>query len=90
MTLDELNSAPLPQAQAMLAGLYEHSDWIAHQALAQRPFKSLAQLQYAMAKVLDGAGREAQLALLRAHPELAGKGLVPLSLIHISEPTRPY
>jgi N-carbamoyl-L-amino-acid hydrolase len=77
MTLDELNSAPLPQAQAMLAGLYEHSDWIAHQALAQRPFKSLAQLQYAMAKVLDGAGREAQLALLRAHPELAGKGLVP-------------
>ena len=30
-----------------------------------------------MAKVLDGAGSEAQLALLRAHPELAGKGLVP-------------
>ena len=76
MTLDDLNSAPLAQAQAMLAGLYEHSDWIAEQALAERPFQSLAHLQYAMCRVLDGAGREAQLALLRAHPELAGKGLV--------------
>jgi len=80
MTLDELNSAPLPQAQAMLAGLYEHSDWIAERALAERPFKSLAQLQFAMCRVLDAAGREAQLALLRAHPELAGKGLVVSSL----------
>ncbi len=76
MTLDELNNAPLAQAQAMLAGLYEHSDWIAEQALAQRPFTTLAQLQYAMCRVLDAAGREPQLALLRAHPELAGKGLV--------------
>ena len=80
MTLDELNRAPLAQAQAMLAGLYEHSDWIAAQALAERPFKSLAHLQYAMCRVLDAAGREAQLALLRAHPELAGKGLVVTSL----------
>ena len=76
MTLDELNSAPLAQAQAMLAGLYEHSDWIAEQALAERPFKSLAHLQYVMCRVLEAAGRDAQLALLRAHPELAGKGLV--------------
>ena len=80
MTLDDLNSAPLAQAQAMLAGLYEHSDWIAEQALAERPFQSLAHLQYAMCRVLDAAGREAQLALLRAHPELAGKGLVVSSL----------
>jgi len=80
MTLDELNRAPLAQAQAMLAGLYEHSDWIAQQALDERPFQSLAQLQYAMCRVLAAAGREPQLALLRAHPELAGKGLVVSSL----------
>ena len=65
MTLDEINRAPLAQAQAMLAGLYEHSDWIAEKALAERPFKSLAQLQYAMCRVLDAAGREAQLASRR-------------------------
>ena len=80
MTLDELNRAPLAQAQAMLAGLYEHSDWIAEQALAQRPFTTLAQLQYAMCRVLEAAGREPQLALLRAHPELAGKAMVTKTL----------
>ena len=72
MTLDDLNSAPLAQAQAMLAGLYEHSDWIAEQALTERPFQSLAHLQYAMCRVLDAAGRDAQLALLRAHLMKAG------------------
>ncbi len=76
LSLAQLNSAPLVQAQALLGGLYEHSDWIAHQALAQRPFASLAQLKYAMCQVLDAAPRAAQLALVRAHPELAGKALV--------------
>ena len=76
LSLAQLNSAPLAQAQTLLGGLYEHSDWIAHQALTQRPFASLAQLQYAMCQVLDAAPREAQLALVRAHPELAGKALV--------------
>jgi N-carbamoyl-L-amino-acid hydrolase len=64
----------------MLTGLYEHSDWIAEQALAQRPFKSLAHLKHAMAQVLDAAGREAQLRLIRAHPELAGKAMVSKTL----------
>ncbi len=76
LSLAQLNSAPQAQAQALLGGLYEHSDWIAHQALAQRPFASLAQLKYAMCQVLDASPREAQLALVRAHPELAGKALV--------------
>jgi N-carbamoyl-L-amino-acid hydrolase len=60
--------------------LYEHSPWIARQALEQRPFKSLAHLKHAMAQVLDRAGREPQLALIRAHPELAGKAMVSQSL----------
>ena len=80
LSLAQLNSAPQAQAQALLGGLYEHSDWIAHQALAQRPFASLAQLKYAMCQVLDASPREAQLALVRAHPELAGKALVAQDL----------
>jgi 2-oxo-4-hydroxy-4-carboxy--5-ureidoimidazoline (OHCU) decarboxylase len=74
--LQALNDASLEKAQELLSGLYEHSDWIAHQALAQRPFRSVAQLKAAMCAVLDGAGREAQLALVRAHPELAGKAML--------------
>lgn len=80
LTLDQLNTAPLPEALQMLEGLYEHSPWIAEKALAQRPFASLAQLKHAMTRVLDEAGLEPQLALIRAHPELAGKAMVSKTL----------
>ena len=79
-TLDQLNAAPLPQAERMLDGLYEHTPWIAAAALQQRPFKSLAQLKHTMTKVLRAAGRDAQIALIRAHPELAGKAMVAKTL----------
>ncbi|HRM92683.1 MAG TPA: 2-oxo-4-hydroxy-4-carboxy-5-ureidoimidazoline decarboxylase, partial [Alicycliphilus sp.] len=77
---EQLNRAPLPEATQMLDGLYEHTPWIAEQALAQRPFTSLAHLKHAMVRVLAAAPREAQLALVRAHPELAGKAMVSKTL----------
>ena len=80
MTLDQLNAEPAPEALQLLDGLYEHSPWIAEQALAQRPFKSLAQLKHAMARIVAQSGLAPQLALIRAHPELAGKAMVSQSL----------
>ncbi len=79
-TLQQLNDAPLPEAKRMLDGLHEHSPWIAEQALAQRPFRSLAQLKHCMVQVVTAAGRDVQLALIRAHPELAGKAMVTNTL----------
>ncbi|MFC5496960.1 2-oxo-4-hydroxy-4-carboxy-5-ureidoimidazoline decarboxylase [Caenimonas terrae] len=80
LTLDQINNAPPEQAASLLDGLYEHSPWIAQAALAQRPFRSPAHLKHAMARIVAQAGRERQLALLRAHPELAGKAMVSKSL----------
>ena len=80
ITLQQLNAAPQGEAAQMLDGLYEHSPWIAEQALEARPFRSLPQLKHAMAQVLAQAGRDAQLALIRAHPELAGKAMVAKTL----------
>ena len=80
LTLDQLNQATEADAARMLTGLYEHSDWIAERVIAQRPFKSLAHLKYLMTQVLDAAGQDAQLALVRAHPELAGKAMVSKTL----------
>ena len=80
LSLEQLNAAPVAQAAQMLDGLYEHSPWIAQRALAQRPFRSLARLKHAMVQVLKAAGVDAQLALIRAHPELAGKAMVSKSL----------
>jgi len=80
ITLEQLNSARREDAAQMLDGLYEHSPWIAEQALNERPFKSLAHLKHAMCEVLAHAGRDAQLGLIRAHPELAGKAMVSKTL----------
>ena len=80
LTLQKLNAATSADAVVMLAGLYEHSPWIAERAVAQRPFKSIAQLKYCMTQVLAAAEREEQLNLIRAHPELAGKAMQSNSL----------
>ena len=80
LSLDQLNAALPEAAAALLDGLYEHSPWIAQRALERRPFASLAQLKRAMVEVLHEAGRDAQLTLIRAHPELAGKAMVSRSL----------
>ncbi|WP_421888361.1 2-oxo-4-hydroxy-4-carboxy-5-ureidoimidazoline decarboxylase [Methylibium sp.] len=76
LTLDWLNAAAPGPALAALDGLYEHSPWIAAAALQQRPFASLAQLKHALVGIVRTSGRDAQLALVRAHPELAGKAAV--------------
>jgi len=80
LTLAQLNAASAEDALAQLDGLYEHSPWIAERALARRPFASLAQLKRALAEVLAEAGRDAQVTLVRAHPELAGKAMVAKTL----------
>lgn len=80
LTLDQLNAASEPEASSLLAGLYEHSPWITKAAMAQRPFRSLAQLKHVLAGIVRQADREAQLELIRAHPELAGKAMVSKAL----------
>nr|MDP2191043.1 2-oxo-4-hydroxy-4-carboxy-5-ureidoimidazoline decarboxylase [Rhodoferax sp.] len=76
MTLEQLNTTPFDEARRLLDGLYEHSPWIEEQALTARPFASLAHLKHAMARIVATSGRDAQLALVRAHPELAGQAMV--------------
>ncbi|MEB0056005.1 MULTISPECIES: 2-oxo-4-hydroxy-4-carboxy-5-ureidoimidazoline decarboxylase [unclassified Variovorax] len=73
LTIDQLNAAPPAQAVALLDGIYEHSPWVAEKALQARPFRSLQHLKHAMAQAVTGATAEQQLALIRLHPELAGK-----------------
>ena len=80
LTLEQLNAASAGEAAALLEGVYEHSPWIAGTALAQRPFRSLAHLKHTMARIVHDADPKAQLSLIRAHPELAGKAMVGKAL----------
>jgi len=58
---------------AQLGGIYEHSPWVPERAWPARPFRSRDALHAAMEKIVAVASREEQLALIRAHPELAGR-----------------
>ncbi|MCF8152758.1 MAG: 2-oxo-4-hydroxy-4-carboxy-5-ureidoimidazoline decarboxylase [Rhodoferax sp.] len=80
LTIDQINSATHAEAIKLLDGIYEHSPWVAEQALAARPFKSLTDLKLQMARVLQAASKDAQIKLIQAHPELAGKAMVSQSL----------
>ena len=80
LTLDQMNRAPAAEFAALLAGTCEHSPWVVERAFAARPFATLAALKVALVQVVRDAGADAQLALLRAHPELAGRALANATL----------
>jgi 2-oxo-4-hydroxy-4-carboxy-5-ureidoimidazoline decarboxylase len=58
-------------------GIYEHSPWVAEQAYAEaKGIEDPDRLAKIFAKHVDAAGPDQQLALIRAHPDLAGKAAV--------------
>ena len=86
LSLDRLNEATEHEtALTLLAGLYEHSDWIIEKALAARPFQTLAHFRQVCRDVVTTAPLDAQLALIRAHPELTGKAKIDPDLARDSK-----
>ncbi|WCB94594.1 Uric acid degradation bifunctional protein [Baekduia alba] len=61
---------------ARFGGVFEDSAWVAETVWRRGPFASVAELHAAMVAVVDEADPEARLALIRAHPELAGKAAI--------------
>jgi OHCU decarboxylase len=74
--LTDLNAAPREDFVARVGGIFEHSPWVAEAAWAARPFASVADLHAKMVAAMHAAPHARQLALLRAHPELAGRAMV--------------
>jgi 2-oxo-4-hydroxy-4-carboxy-5-ureidoimidazoline decarboxylase len=73
MALASLNAADEAGFMAALGDVYEHAPWVAQAALKQRPFATLAALHAAMMEAVRAAPPEQQLALIKGHPDLAGK-----------------
>jgi 2-oxo-4-hydroxy-4-carboxy-5-ureidoimidazoline decarboxylase len=71
-SLDTLNAATEADFTAALADIYEHSHWVAKAASAQRPFATLAALHDGLMAAVNAAPASARLALVKAHPDLAG------------------
>jgi beta-ureidopropionase / N-carbamoyl-L-amino-acid hydrolase len=76
ISLHELNSMLAPEFVATLSGVFEHSPWVAEQVVAQRPFRSVLHLHEAMCTAVERASIDEQSALIRSHPELAGRAAI--------------
>lgn len=78
MTIDlaTLNAASEAGFVAELRGIFEHSPWVAEQVAAERPFATRLDLLDAMCAAVRRAPPAQQLALVRAHPELAGRAAI--------------
>ncbi|PJG59180.1 2-oxo-4-hydroxy-4-carboxy-5-ureidoimidazoline decarboxylase [Aeromonas cavernicola] len=76
MLLTELNQFASASFIEHLADIFEHSPWVAEGALATRPYSGIDELHQAMVNVVECADLAQQLALIRAHPELAGKAAI--------------
>ena len=77
MTGVDWNALPEAEFVARLHALFEHSPWVVARAAARRPF---ADLHAGLLQVLHAASADERLALIRAHPELAGKAAIDGSL----------
>lgn len=73
ISIDQVNAMDRNAFVNAFGGIFEHSAWVAERAWAQRPFAEMGAVHDAMASVVRGLPREEQVALLRVHPDLAGK-----------------
>lgn len=75
LTLEALNGMSEAAFVGALGGVFEHSPWVAERAWAARPFGDVEALHRAMADAVLGATPAERIALLRAHPDLAGRAV---------------
>jgi 2-oxo-4-hydroxy-4-carboxy-5-ureidoimidazoline decarboxylase len=71
--LEALNKSSPQDFVAALGDVFEHSPWVAERVAASRPFADTRALLDAMTNAVNAASKEEKAALLRAHPDLAGK-----------------
>jgi len=80
VNIEAINELDEAAFVATLGGIFEHSPWVARRAYAARPFASIDALHATMLDVVRRATRDEQLALIRAHPELAGRAMIAKTL----------
>ena len=73
MQLDTLNELDQAQFTEALGDIFEHSPWIPALTWEKRQFTGFKDLHGKLTETVEEATESQQLALIRAHPDLAGK-----------------
>jgi 2-oxo-4-hydroxy-4-carboxy-5-ureidoimidazoline decarboxylase len=76
MPLDAINRLSEEAFVAAFGDIAEHSPWVAAKAAGARPFADQRAMSEAFLDAVFEAGEPEQLALLRAHPDLAGRAAI--------------
>jgi len=76
LTIHQINALDRDAFVAAFGGIVERSPWVAEVAWQARPFADRAALHAAMVAALRSASPDAQLAVVRAHPDLAGRAAI--------------
>jgi len=80
LTLARLNSMNQTGFTTALGFAFELSPWVVERAWSERPFASVEAMHDEMMEALQAASTADKLALIRAHPELAGKAAIAKQL----------
>jgi OHCU decarboxylase len=72
-SLTGLNELSREDFLRVVSPVFEHSPWIAELTWAKRPFESVGALHRALCETVLASNEPRKLALIRAHPDLAGR-----------------
>jgi 2-oxo-4-hydroxy-4-carboxy-5-ureidoimidazoline decarboxylase len=73
ISLQTLNATDAAGFVSALGGIYEHAPWVAEAVADRRPFATLAALHEAMVAAVRASSPQQRLALIKGHPDLAGR-----------------
>jgi 2-oxo-4-hydroxy-4-carboxy-5-ureidoimidazoline decarboxylase len=73
LSIEELSAMDREAFVRSIGDVFEHSPWIAAATWSRRPFRDAHHLHAELCATLRNAPQEQQLALIRAHPDLAGR-----------------
>lgn len=76
LPLAAVNALAPADFAAIFGDVAEHSPWVAEAAAAARPFSDRDAVVAAFVAAMHAAPRDRQLALVRAHPDLAGRAAI--------------
>ncbi|MHA1158963.1 MAG: 2-oxo-4-hydroxy-4-carboxy-5-ureidoimidazoline decarboxylase, partial [Alphaproteobacteria bacterium] len=76
LSIDAVNALGAEAFVDDFGDIAEHAPWVAAEAAGDRPFDDRDEMIAVFADVIREASREAQRALLIAHPDLAGRAAV--------------
>ena len=77
-TIDKINKLSRSEFVEIFANIFEKTKWIAEKLYNQKPFDDFKDLCSKMLGIFETAGKETQLKILEAHPDLADKVTVNL------------